>query len=204
MTVVVGLTGGIATGKSTVAGLFEKLGVSVVYADKVAHEVMARGGSAHAQLLSAFGSDVVDANGQVDRAWLANMVFSDPEALRTLNAIVHPCVEVVSEERLSQLKHTDVRYVLYEAALLVETGRYKDFDALIVVHSTPEEQAARLATRDKLSPQEIKARMNAQAPAENKLLVADYVIRNHGSIQDLSEQVLWVHESLQKRFGNKA
>lgn len=201
MTAVVGLTGGIATGKSTVAELFRELGVPVVQADELAHEVMAPGGPAHHDLVQYFGPRVLGANGQVDRKWLGEVVFGDATKRAQLNAIVHPKVAELSAKRIAALKGSEAPYVVYEAALLVEVGRHKDFDALVVVHSDSEVQAQRLAMRDGLGPQAVKARLDAQASAEEKLAVADIVVHNQGTIADLRGEVLKVHEALGKRFG---
>lgn len=200
MTAVVGLTGGIATGKSTVAGFLRELGVPVVDADKLAHEVMAPGGAAHQDLVQYFGPRVLGADGQIDRKWLSEVVFGDVAKRSALNAIVHPKVAKLSAERIAALSRSGVPYVVYEAALLVEVGRDKDFDALIVVHSDPEVQAQRLVTRDGLSPPAVQARLAAQAPAHKKLAAADIVVHNQGTLAELRKEVRRVHETLSKRF----
>lgn len=201
MTAVVGLTGGIATGKSTVAGLFREMGVPVVQADALAHEVMSPGGAAHEQIVQCFGPRVLGENGHVDRKWLGEVVFGDATKRMALNAIVHPKVAALSAERIAACSGPEVPYVVYEAALLVEVGRHKDFDALIVVHSDPKLQAQRLATRDGLSPQAVQARLDAQAPAQKKLAVADIVVHNQGTIAELREEVHKAHETLSILFG---
>lgn len=196
VTLVIGLTGGIASGKSAAAGFFRELGVPVIDADVLAHEVMAPNGAAHAELVKVFGPRVLGTRGQINRAWLAEGVFGDPDLRARLNSIVHPEVAKLSRDRLAEVMGPTVPYVLYEAALLLETGRYEDFDALVIVDSSAEEQASRLSLRDTLSREQVEARIGAQYSREDKLAAADHVIHNHGTLLELREQVSMLHQIL--------
>ncbi len=184
---VIGLTGGIASGKSAVAALLREKGVPVVDADRVAREVVEPGRPALAELEAAFPGVVKD--GVLDRKALGALVFADPAARRRLEAIVHPRIQAEVKARTEALARDGVPRVVYEAALIVENDLDASMDALIVV-SVPEAlQVARLATRDGLSEAEARARIAAQAPLSKKLARADYVIENTGDLAELRRQV---------------
>ncbi|MET0343046.1 MAG: dephospho-CoA kinase [Polyangiales bacterium] len=197
---VVGLTGGIASGKSTVARVFAELGIPVIDADKLAREVVAPGSEGLAAIVATFGSDVLLADGTLDRKALAARVFADPALRLKLNAITHPLVGKLSAERIAAAEGT-APYVLYEAPLLVETGRHKTMAALVVVALDAELQVARVKLRDAMSHEEATARIGAQASLAEKLAAANYVIDNHGDPADLRAQVEQVHRALLSRLG---
>jgi dephospho-CoA kinase len=177
---VFGLTGGIGAGKSTVAGLFAARGLPVVDADALAREVVAPGGPAHADVAAAW-PEVIAADGGVDRQRLRGIVFADPAARARLEAITHPRIAAAAEARLAALAADGHRLALYEATLLVETGRWRDFDGLIVVTTSPQTQISRAMARDGLTRAEVEARMRAQLPTEEKVRVATHVIDNDGA-----------------------
>jgi dephospho-CoA kinase len=177
---VFGLTGGIGAGKSTVAGLFAARGLPVVDADALAREVVAPGGPAHAEVRAAW-PEVIAGDGAVDRKRLRGIVFADPAARARLEAITHPRIAAAAEARLAVLAADGHRLALYEATLLVETGRWRDFDGLIVVTASPETQISRAMARDRLTRAEVEARMRAQLPTEEKVRVATHVIDNDGA-----------------------
>jgi dephospho-CoA kinase len=177
---VFGLTGGIGAGKSTVAGLFAARGLPVVDADALAREVVAPGGPAHADVAAAW-PEVIASDGAVDRKRLRGIVFADPAARARLEAITHPRIAAAAEARLAALAADGHRLALYEATLLVETGRWRDFDGLIVVTASPETQIGRAMARDRLTRAEVEARMRAQLPTEEKVRVATHVIDNDGA-----------------------
>jgi dephospho-CoA kinase len=197
----VGLTGGIASGKSTVAAMFQALGVPLVDADAIAREVVAPGEPAYQEILEAFGAEVRAPDGTIDRKRLGAIVFTDRQARARLNAITHPRIAQRSGERLEALQKGPHPYVMYEAALLVENGIYKAFDALVVVAASEATQLHRLRARDAASEQEARARMEAQLPLHNKVEVADHVIHNDGSLDETEQQVRRVHQALLSRFG---
>lgn len=175
---VVGLTGGIACGKSTIAGFLREDGVPVVDADEIARAVVEPGRPAHAEILAAFGAGIARADGTIDRAALARVVFADAEARRRLEAITHPRIVEESIRRFTALAARGERVAVYEASLLVETGRWRDFAALLVVSAPPEAQISRLVARDGLSDEDARARLAAQMPLAEKEAVADAIVRN--------------------------
>lgn len=199
----VGLTGGIASGKSTVARMFEQLGVPVVDADAIAREVVEPGQPAHEEIREAFGDEVLEPDGTLDRKKLGAVVFGDREARARLNAITHPRIAQRSGERMAELQRGAHPYLVYEAALLVENGAYKAFDALVVVAADRATQLRRLQRRDALDESQARARLDAQLPLEHKVEVADYVVHNEGDLEETEEQVRQVHAALLKRFGRQ-
>ncbi|MGF1469286.1 MAG: dephospho-CoA kinase [Sandaracinaceae bacterium] len=197
---VVGLTGGIASGKSTVAGFFRDLGVPVVDADQVAREVVEVGSEGLAEVVAAFGEDVLRADGSLDRDALGARVFGDPEARRRLEGILHPRIGARSLEQLRDLAVAGHTYAIYEAALLVETGRHETMAALVGVAASPEVQVARLQARDGLDRAAAVARLDAQLPVADKIAVADHVIWNDGDLDETRARTEEVHRALTGRF----
>ena len=185
---VFGLTGGIGSGKSTVAQLFAARGVPVVDADALAREVVAPGGPAYGDVAAAW-PEAIAADGTVDRKRLGAIVFSDPAARARLEAITHPRIAAAAEARLAALAGAGHRLALYEATLLVESGRWRDFDGLVVVTASTETQIARATARDGLSRAEAEARVRAQLPTGDKVRVATHVIDNDGARAATEAQV---------------
>jgi dephospho-CoA kinase len=212
---VVGLTGGIGSGKSTVSSLLEERGAVVVDADRIAREVVAPGGPAHQPVVERFGPGVVTADGTIDRPALAAVVFADPSARADLEAITHPVVGATMAERLTAQAGTD-RVVVLDVPLLVESGRRGSggatsgarenlphgVAAVLVVDTPPEIAVSRLVRDRGMKPAEVEARMAAQATREDRLALADVVIDNSGSTTDLVHEVdrawAWI-EDLQRR-----
>lgn len=184
--VLVGLTGNIATGKSEVARMLADLGARVIDADKVAHEVMQPGGPAYAPVVEAFGPDILAAGGAVDRAKLGAIVFREPEALRQLEAAVHPATIAEIDRRIDQATEA---VVVVEAIKLIEAGMHRDYDALWVVTAPRELQIARLVATRGLTEKEAALRVDAQPPQGDKAAVADLVIVNDGDLGELWEKV---------------
>lgn len=193
---VVGLTGGIASGKSTVARLFGALGVPVIDADQLAREVVQPGSEGLAEIVRAFGPGVLLSDGTLDRKALGALVFGDSALRAKLNAITHPRIGLLSAERMRTLSEAGPPYLIYEAALIVENGLYLGMHALIVVAVDASTQIARVMERDLLSEDEARARLAAQSPLEKKLAVANHVIENGGSREQLAQRVNEVHERL--------
>jgi dephospho-CoA kinase len=185
---VFGLTGGIGSGKSTVARMFAARGVPVVDADAVARDVVAPGTVGNAEIAAAWPG-AIGPDGALDRKALAAIVFADPEARTKLERITHPLIQEASASRLQDLAAGGHPLALYEAALLVESGRWRDFDGLIVVTASPERQIERAVARGGISREEAEARVRAQLPAEEKARVASHVIDNGGTLAETEQQV---------------
>lgn len=200
---VVGLTGGIACGKTTVANMFAELGIPVIDADVLGREVVEPGTSGLRQIVDEFGKDVLDAAGRLDRRKVGEMVFADEEARRKLNAIMHPLIGAAGAEKIMGYESHPAPYVIYEAALLVETGSYKVFSALVVVSAEESLQRLRLIARDGYTLEEANARIASQLPLAHKVALADYVVTNNGDLNATRRQVAEVHEKLVMRFGAK-
>jgi len=179
---VLGLTGGIGTGKSTVARMFAEHGVPVVDADALAREVVAPGLPALADIAAAW-PEVLRADGTLDRQRLGGIVFADPAARLRLEGITHPRIQALAAERLAAQAQAGRRLALYEASLLVESGRWREFDGLIVVTASEATQIARVRARDGLSQAEAQARVRAQLPASEKIRLATHLIDNDGGLE---------------------
>ena len=175
---VAGLTGGIGAGKSTVARMLQDLGAEVVDADDLSREVVRPGTEALARIVEAFGADVVDSTGMLDRARLAGRVFTDADQRARLEAIVHPAIEAAFGARVQELARSGATTVVYEAALLVETGRHVRMDLLIVVVAEQRVRVRRLMERDGVDEIRVRERLAAQWPQERKAELADYIIDN--------------------------
>ncbi len=186
---VIGLTGGIASGKSTVAALLREHGAAIVDADLVARQVVEPGTPALAELVAHFGGEVLDADGRLDRAALGARVFSDPGARATVNAITHPRIAQASQRAIAALVEAGNDPVIYEAALIVENNLHRALDGLIVVAVARDVQLERLMARDGVSEEEATARLAAQLPLQDKVAVADWVIDNGGSYAATRERV---------------
>jgi len=186
----VALTGGIASGKSTVADELARRGAVIIDADELAREVVEPGTPGLAAIVRRFGEGV-QRDGRLDRAALATIVFADPQARRDLEQIIHPEVRRRAAEREAALPQTAV--VVHVIPLLVETGQQSDFDLCVVVDVDPQTQLARLMARGPMSREEAESRIAAQATREQRLAAADIVIHNVGAITDLTKQMddLW-------------
>lgn len=199
---LVGLTGGIGSGKSEVARRFAELGAVVVDADVIAREVVAPGTPGLAQVVEAFGPDVLAPDGSLDRDGMAARVFGDDEARQRLNAIVHPLVGARTFELIAAAAEADPdAIVVNDVPLLVEAGLADRYQAVIVVAAEPQTQLRRLVEQRGMTEADARARIAAQAPLADKLAVADYVVRNDGSLDDLSQQVKEVWRALAARVG---
>ncbi|WP_217605185.1 dephospho-CoA kinase [Chitinophaga sp. GbtcB8] len=188
----IGITGGIGSGKSTVAKIFELLGIPVYYADTAAKDIMNRDPELKAQVQQHFGADVYDSNGQLDRKRLGNIVFNDQEKLQLLNSLVHPATIRDSEQWSLRQKSP---YVLKEAALLFESESFHYLDKIIGVSAPQPLRILRVMQRDKVSRNEVFARMHKQMDETIKMRLCDYVIYNDEQ-QMVIPQVLKLHEEL--------
>ena len=188
---VVGLTGGIGSGKSTVADSFVARGAALVDTDAIAHELTAPGGAALPALQAAFGADLLDCNGALDRAAMRRRVFADPGARQRLESILHPMIRQLSVERCRQAA---APYVILAVPLLVEAGNYRErCDRILVVDCPESLQIERVMTRNGLSAEEVQAIMAAQASRADRLAAADDVVRNDGDLTALARQVDVLH-----------
>jgi dephospho-CoA kinase len=195
----VGLTGGYATGKSFVAKELQRLGCLVIYADQLGHSVLLPGGEAYQPTVGAFGPDILQPDGTIDRKKLAAVVFTSPDLLEKLNSFVHPAVFRLEQEMMDAWQAQHPRgIVVQEAAILIETGRYKSFDRLIVTVCSPEAQVARGMRRDRATREEVLARIASQMPLEEKKRLADYVIDTSGSKQSTLWRVNEVFKELKE------
>lgn len=197
---IVGLTGGIGSGKSSVARIFAEQGVPVVDADQVAREVVEPGTEGLAEVVAAFGPGVLDENGRLDRAALGERVFRDPDARARLEAILHPRIAQASMARFGELAKAGHPYAIYEAALLVENGTHRMMSALVVITASEATQIERVRARDGLDEDAARARIAAQLPLADKVAVADYVIDNEGTLEETRARTLEVHRALEARF----
>jgi dephospho-CoA kinase len=194
---VYGLTGGIACGKSTVAALFSAWGASVVDADQVARDVVRPDSEGLAQLVSAFGPRILDASGALRRDYLGGLVFSDNAARETLDAIMHPLIAAESGRRMMIALGSDRLPVFYEAALLIETGRQRDFPGLVVVACSPEVQVRRLMERNpELGRQGALDRIGSQLPLQSKIAEATWVIWNDADEASLTHAARSVFDAV--------
>jgi len=195
---LVGLTGGIGAGKSTVARMLEARGAVVFDADVLAREAVEPGTPGHAAVIERFGADVLAPGGALDREALASIVFADPAARRDLEAIVHPEVRRRFAEGTEAYRDTD-RVVVFSAPLLVETGMHTAFDVLVVVSATPGMQIERLMRDRGMSEEAVRSRIDAQATPEARAEPADVVVDNEGSVEELEGQVDRVWADLSAR-----
>jgi len=194
-----GLTGGIASGKSAIAAMLREMGFPVLEADIVAHKLIEPGQPAHDEVLREFGAELADATGRIDRAKLACIVFADPAKLAKLNHIIHPRVEEIVFRKFEEWQRTGVRDAGFvEAALLVEAGIDEKLDGLVVAFCTPEQQLERLRDRG-MSQVEAKRRLAAQLPVEEKLRHATETINCSGTLEETRSQVRGLAAKLRRR-----
>lgn len=188
----IGLTGGIASGKTVVSENFRELGAYVIDADTLVHDGMRAGGELAHAVTVRFGDGLLRPDGSVDRDRLAEIVFADEEARHALEAMVHPWVRDEAHRRF-EFEGKDASIAMFDAALLVEAGDWKDFDRLLVVHCNSETQLRRLMARDGSSREAAKARIDAQLPTRRKLDLADYILYTEGTLEDtrMRTQALW-------------
>lgn len=186
----VGLTGGIGSGKSAASDHFARLGAAVIDTDLLSRELVAPGQPALDEIKTAFGPDVLDADGGLDRAWLRQRVFADPAARKTLEHILHPRIR---DEMLRRAERADAPYAVCVIPLLVETGQQSLVDRVLVIDIPVALQRARVAQRDGLDDSQIDAVLGAQVDREARLQHADDVLRNDGSLADLQRAVERLH-----------
>ncbi len=194
---IAGLTGGLACGKSFVAAAFADLGCHVVEADALGHEVMRPEGEAYSQIVAEFRPSILNDQGGIDRPRLARMVFADPAALERLNAIVHPAVRRRARCLFREIGERDPHAVaIYVAAILIETGGYRECDKVILVSCAREQQIERALQRPDATRDNVLARLERQLPVEKKREFADYIIDTSGTKEETLRQTKIVYEDL--------
>lgn len=198
----VGLTGGIATGKSLVGGMFAELGVHTIDADEIAHDLMRPGEKVYDEVVRRFGPDILNADTSVNRARLAELAFDQKRPrIYELNSLVHPAVIERQQQWMEEIRRREPdAIVMLEAALLLEAGLRRSFDRVIVVSCKPQQRIDRWEKRlnvdSETARREVTRRMMAQAPDEAKIQAADFVVDNSGSVEDTRKQVKKIHEAL--------
>ncbi|MEK4565875.1 dephospho-CoA kinase [Alkalihalobacillus sp. FSL R5-0424] len=186
---IIGLTGGIATGKSTVAAMIRQEGIPVVDADVIAREVMEIDGAAYHQVVQAFGRDILNEDGSINRAMLGERIFSNESMRLKLNAIVHPVVRSELVSKAEAYLRQGHEHVVMDIPLLYESELFHLVDKVLLVYVEPELQLERLMSRDQAGMEQARSRINAQMPIDEKVERADGVIHNHGTKEDTKDEV---------------
>jgi len=195
----VGLTGGLACGKTYVGEALAQCGCLLIQADELGHQVMEPGGEAYDGIMAEFGKEILTSDGRIDRHRLAALVFNQPDRLARLNRLVHPPVVRREEEMAAEYAvHEPRGIVVVEAAILVETGSYKRFDRLILVVCREEQQVERAMRRDGAVEADVRARLNRQMALDEKRKYADFVIDTSGEKEDTLRQTRAVYEALRR------
>ncbi len=198
----VGLTGGLASGKSFVGDVLDSLGCLVIKADDIGHRVLEPAGEAYVAVVDEFGRDILDADDKIDRRVLGARVFGKPELLGKLNALVHPPVRARIERTIAEFANREPKgIVVTEAAILIETGSYRNQDRLIVTVCTEEQQIERAISRDHLTRADVLDRLCRQMPLAEKVKYADYVIDTSGTPQSTVDQTKHVYAALKAIAG---
>ncbi|MGN6733702.1 MAG: dephospho-CoA kinase [Candidatus Binatia bacterium] len=193
---LVGLTGGIASGKSTVAKILQSLGAAIVNADDLAREVVEPGREAWQEIVASFGAGVLQSDQNLDRQKLRTLIFNQPEARKRLESIIHPRVRALAEERIRQYAAAGYPVVIYEVPLLFEGNLQEWLRPVILVACDVETQTVRLQKRDHLTAADAQKHIAAQMSLNDKRRLADYVIENNGSLEDLERQTRQILEQL--------
>ncbi len=200
---VIGLTGGIATGKSTVSALLEKAGAVVIDADRIARQVVKKGLPAYREIVENFGEAILLPDGEINRSALGDIIFNDPREKQLLNRIVHPYVRKEQNRHLKQIEKNDPdAIVILDIPLLIETQTYMDLSELIVVYAPEHIQIARLMQRDGISKTDALARVRSQMPIEEKKGKATIVIDNSGTRENTRKQTLKIFQQLKDKQNN--
>jgi dephospho-CoA kinase len=193
---LVGLTGGIASGKSTVARILENLGAAVINADILAREVVEPDQDAWKEIVASFGADILQADRTLDRTKLRTTIFNDPEARKKVESIIHPRVRALAEKKIREHAAAGYAVIVYEVPLLFEGSLHEWLRPVILVASDVATQRTRLQKRDHLTQSEAQKHIDAQMSLAEKRRLADYVIENNGSLEELEQQVKVVLEKI--------
>jgi len=193
---VVGLTGGIASGKSTAASLLRQLGAEIIDADQIAREILQPGQEAWQEIVAAFGAGILREDKTIDRERLRKIIFQDEKARKRLEAITHPRIRTLAQERMQRLAADGAQIIIYEAPLLFENQVHLWLRPVIVVACDLATQKRRLKERDGLSQEEIQRHLDAQMTLAEKRRLADFIIENNGDLEELRRQVKEVWEKI--------
>lgn len=192
---LVGLTGGIGSGKTAVSDLLGKLGAGIIDTDLISHQITSPGGAAIAPIQAQFGSEFIDPNGALNRGMMRSLVFSDPRARQTLEKITHPLIREETIRQANHLYQENAPYLVFVVPLLIESGNWMGLiDYLVVVDCPTETQIERVMHRSNLPRTEVEAILKAQTSRQERLSLADAVIENQGSIADLARPVQELHQ----------
>jgi dephospho-CoA kinase len=198
---IIGLTGGIGSGKSTVAKNLADLGAAVIDLDKVGHEVLKSGSQTFIKVVGEFGKDILDARGEIDRHKLGELVFKNRRVLARLNRIVHPAIDKIINERIEEYRRKGVKVVVLEAAAMLEAGKAAQADEIWVTSAPAATVLKRLGERSGYSEKEAKARIRSQLTNEERIKHADVVIDTDGSLEELKLRVEKEWRKLMRRSG---
>jgi len=193
---LIGLTGGIASGKSTVAAILRRLGVAIVNADELSREVVQPGTPGWKEIVDTFGTEILQPDGTVDRQRLRKIIFSDPAARKKLEAVIHPRVRALAQQRFQEHAAAGFEIVVYEVPLLFEGNLQNSLRPVVLVATNVETQKNRLQDRDHLAESEAEKHITAQMSLEEKRRLADYVIENDGTLDELERRVRAVLEEI--------
>ncbi|RUP96314.1 dephospho-CoA kinase [Corynebacterium pseudodiphtheriticum] len=186
---IIGLTGGIGSGKSTVARSLQEHGFPIVDADLIAREIVEPGQPALAELAKEFGEDILNADGSLDRGLLASRAFTTKDTTQRLNDITHPRINQRTQELFDEARENGAEAVIYDMPLLIDKGLHKDMDATIVVHAAEHVRLERLTTKRGLDVDDVRRRINAQIDDETRKQHADILLENNGTEEDLTQQI---------------
>lgn len=201
---IIGLTGGVASGKSLVSEIWKKEGAYIIDADQIARDLVKPYSDSWKDIVNLFGREIVQENGHINRKRLASIIFSNPEKRELLNNILHPRIKEEIYKRINEIKNTDPQaIVVIDAPLLIERGEYYEVDKVVVVTSKEEDQIERIKLRNGLQKEEAKKIIDSQMPLSEKLKFADFVITNDGSIEEVRKKAIDVFQEIKSLLLNK-
>jgi dephospho-CoA kinase len=204
VSLLVGLTGGIGSGKSLAASFFKDLGAYIIDADRLCRDLVQPGQAALQEIINNFGVAILDCNGNLDRKKLAYIIFNNSEQKSVLEGILHPKVFKMEQEQYLNICSTDASaLVIIDATLLIESGNYKHVDQVVVIRSSRDLQVQRLLIRESFTLEEITARVNNQMSLEEKIKYADFILDNNSNKDDLKDKVIELHSKLSMIVNNK-
>lgn len=199
----IGITGGIGSGKTEACKILERLGEKVLYADQIAKDLTDNNEKVINKIKKVFGSEFYGKDGKLNRKKLANFVFNNPSKLNTLNSIVHPEVFRVIDEKIRDFANQKIKQVYIEAALIFESGMDENLDLVIVIDADLPIRLERVQKRDKMDKDDFMRRNDSQIPSEEKVKLADFTIKNNGSIEELERNLVFINNLIKNYYFNK-